>query len=482
MIDINKIKTYIDKNYIIYIITFIQWYLTFFTDSKIFIENIADNLFLYFTLKIILFIVLFNWWKFIIQDNKKNKQVFVYAIPYFLILLTYFFINHQMFLKGDELNIFNCVIRFNISPYHFTYFTGLMYAISLMIMPFPIGIVIIKIIIQSLICGYCVYKCKNYYKSNWSYLIYFLFLIPNVIENGILIHRMQYYGLLYLVIIVKLVFDYKSNKKIEIIKMLLLMLALAVLTIWRKEGIYLLAFAPLIICAVYNIKTLKKIVLTFTLFLLIVLAVEVPQLVSNKSFTLEDTHTYNQWFVNMCRNGLDKEKYPEQMEAIDKYVSIEAVDYINKKLGDENYEHEYIAWRNGYIGIRKEYTQENINNYKVAVRYLIIHEPIIFIKTRIGLWIYMSQMNNNIVFNINIPMIALIVLFVYSFIKRKNAYVLITMGLLLHTIITIIFAPAAYFKYYYHSYLIGEFFIIIALIQVCMKLESKLEKANNLAK
>ena len=89
-------------------------------------------------------------------------------------------------------------------------------------------------------------------------------------------------------------------------------------------------------------------------FLIILLLVELPQMINKtQSFTEEDTHTYNHWFVNMCRNGLDQTKYPEQMKIIDKYVSLDAVDYINRVLKDRNYEDEYIAWKEGYIGIRE---------------------------------------------------------------------------------------------------------------------------------
>lgn len=481
---INSLKSHISQNYTIYLISLLHCVLTFYTDPLVFKGDRNENMILYIFLKIILFIILCLFWYFTLRKNKKTEKVLLYSIPYFLILLTIFFMWHNKHLESDELLIFETVIKFNIFPSHFTYLTGLVYAIALMILPFQMGIVVVKIFLQSILCGYCVYKFKDYYKTNWSYLIYLLFLIPVVRYYAILIHRMHFYGLLYLFIIVKLVFDYKTNKMLDIKHLLLLMLGLAILAIWRKEGIYLLIFAPLIICAVYKIKNFEQIAKIFMSFLIILLLVELPQTLNKyQSFTAEDTHTYNHWFVNMCRKGLDKTKYPEQMEIIDKYVSLEAVDRINKELGDANYEDEYIAWRTGYMGIRRNYSQEDVDNYKEAVKYLVIHEPIIFLKTRIGTWIYtagipkIDSFKSIISFatNLNVAMISLVVLFIYSIIKKKYAYLFISSGLILNTMITLFFAPATYFKYYYQSYLIGMFFAIMLLIKVIMKLGTRVK-------
>ena len=234
---IKSLKSHISKNYTIYIIALLHSFLTFYTDPLVFRGNRTENIILYIFLKIILFITLCLFWYFILRKNQKTEKIFLYSIPYFLILLTKFFTAHNMHLVGDELNIFNWVVNFNIYPAHFTYLTGIVYAVSLMILPFQLGTVVVKIFLQSILCGYCIYKFKDYYKTNWSYLIYLLFLIPTVMDNGVLIHRMQFYGLLYLFIIVKLVFDYKINQKFDLKQLLLLMLGFAILAIWRKEGI-----------------------------------------------------------------------------------------------------------------------------------------------------------------------------------------------------------------------------------------------------
>lgn len=481
---INSLESHIRKNYTIYLIALLHCVLTFYTDFLVFKGDRNKITILYIFLKIILFIILWFFWYFILRKNKKTEKIFLYSIPYFLILLAIFFMWHNKRLESDELLIFKTVIKFELFPSHFTYLTGLVYTIALMILPFEMGTVIVKIFLQSILCGYCVYKFKDYYKTNWSYLIYLLFLLPVVRYYGILIHRMHFYGLLYLFIVVKLVFDYKSNRKVDIKQLLLLMLGFAILAIWRKEGIYLLVFAPLIICSVYKIKNFKQIALTFISFWIILLLVELPQITNEyQSFTAEDTHTYNHWFVNMCRNGLDKTKYPEQMEIIDKYVSIDAVDYINKELGDHNYEDEYIAWRIGYRGIRENHTKEDIANYKEAVKYLVIHEPLIFLKTRIGTWIYTAgfpkidslRKITSLATNLNTAMISLVILFIYSIIKKKYVYLFMSSGLLLNTMITLFFAPASYLKYYYHSYLIGMFFAIMFLIKIIMRLSIKVK-------
>ena len=179
--------------------------------------------------------------------------------------------------------------------------------------------------------------------------------------------------------------------------------------------------------------------------------------------------------MNMSRLGLDKNKYLQEMEAIDKYLSLETVDLINKDLGDKNYEDEYISFKGGYIGINSNATEEELAEYKNAVMKIVKQEPVIFLKTRIGLWKYMILHNSDVQKNLNIPIIALFLAAIYGFIKKRWAYLLISIGLLGNTAITLLLAPAAYFKYYYHIYLVGWLFITVALIYICEELLNRFD-------
>ena len=455
---------------------------SFYTDNFVFAGK-QGHIVLCVCLKLAQLLLLTIFWYFLLDKN--NVQIVVYSMPYFIILLVLHILHNGMTLSGDEQFIYNCVTNWNVFPGHFMYFTGLVYALSLMILPSIAGIYIIKIFLQALLCGYCIVRFKLYYRTKCCVLLYFLFLFPPVLQNGIRIHRMQYYALLYLFLVIKLVFDYKSSQTCSRMGGLLMMAAFSSLAIWRKEGIYLLFFAPLILCAVYHVSKVKDIIKTFSVFLLVFVVLYSPQLFnSTQSFTSEDTPTYNGWLVNMCREGLDQKKYIKQMNEIDQYISVDKINRINKELGEANYEDNYIAILEEYNGIQADYSQQDVDNYKKAVRYLVIHEPIIFLKTRIGLWNYTSHnashsiriMKSGFLFfiygmtsNLDIPLISIILLFIYSIISKKFAYTFISAGLIIHTGITLMLSPAAYFKYYYQMYLVGYFFIFILVMNVYCK-------------
>ena len=234
-----------------------------------------------------------------------------------------------MKLYGDEFNIYSQAINYNMYPYHFTYLTGLIYILSYMIIPCQIGIVLIKLILQSLVCGYCVHRITNRFGKS-GYFIYLLFLLYPVMTYSIEVHRMHFYALLYITVSVKLIFDWLEDKQLTNFDLLTISLGYSILAIWRKEGIYLLVIAPAMICFAYNKFQLKQFLKIIMVFVITFLILYIPQCFSPRGFTSESSHTYNAWFVNMCREGLNKEKYPNQMDAIDKYMSLDAVDYINE--------------------------------------------------------------------------------------------------------------------------------------------------------
>lgn len=475
IIDIRKINL-LSLKYVM--VAMLHTVLTLYSDKNFFCVSVWDHLLKIVFIKIIVFIILLECWKwiFLLIENKNSRirEIFSYSFPYFFFLTIYLFCNHSMSLSGDELNIYNQAIIYNIFPYHFTYLTGIVYIVSYMIIPCQMGVVLIKIIVQSITCGYCVYRMK-YRFGKKGYLLYILFMLYPVVTNGIQVHRMHFYALLYLISSTKLIFDWRENRKLNNYGLFILSIAYSILSIWRKEGIYLILIAPVMICLAYRVQKKREIMKVFVTYFIIFGIMYMPQFFSVRSFTSESSHTYNSWFVNMCREGLDKNKYSQQMKIIDKYMSIDAVDYINEQLGDENYRDEYIAWLSGYVGIKDHATEVEYKNYVKTVCYLVIREPYIFIKTRIGLWNYTAERLNwssmlalykSLASNLNIPLIAVTIVGFLSLFRREWLLFFMTSFSVAHCMVTLLFSPAAYFKYYYHMYLLGWLFLIIALIKL----------------
>ena len=170
-----KIRTIKLKKEVILISVF-HTFLTLYSDLKFFnASTIMEHLSTIIFLKIILFLlllVIWNTWFEFMNKNEKIINIFGYSLPYGAFLLVYMFLRHSMQLVNDELNIYNQVINYNIHPYHFTYITGIVYALSYLLIPCQMGVVIVKIMFQSLICGYCVYRVVDY-AGKKGMMIYF---------------------------------------------------------------------------------------------------------------------------------------------------------------------------------------------------------------------------------------------------------------------------------------------------------------------
>ena len=370
---------------------------------------------------------------------------------------------------------------FDIYPAHFSYIMGMFYTICLMIIPYSIGIVIVKIVMQALICGYCVERCK----SVWGYFVFFL--RPVEADFTLSIHRMPVYGIIYFFFFIKVYYDNKDNKYSNWQDITLVSFVGSILMIWRKEGIYFLVSLPLLILLSYKHKKgewKKSLLLCYS----IVLITYIPELYSymgNGSFTAESMHSYNSFFVNMKRLGLDDDKYQEYYEKIDKVLSIEAVDRINEDYGDLNYESELIASRSEYEGIRPNYSADDYYQYEKSIQYIIFHEPLLFLRSRFGMWNAVSFgyghirrgdsilriLYHLVLFNLYIPLVAVIALLILSVYKREKGIIVLACGVIVHVAITFLLAPTAFLKYYYHLYLIGWFLIFIGMHKfVLMKL------------
>lgn len=61
-----------------------------------------------------------------------------------------------------------------------------------------------------------------------------------------------------------------------------------------------------------------------------------------------------------------------------------------------------------------------------------------------------------------------IILTVYSIVKRDRILVILCLGVLAQTMITALAMPASYFKYFYEMYLFAYYFMVIVLTGECL--------------
>lgn len=216
-----------------------------------------------------------------------------------------------------------------------------------------------------------------------------------------MLHRMQIYALLYLVFVIKVFYDSKENIIDKSRQFCIMSAICAVLSIWRSEGIALMftGLPLLFLVYKYRIQNLKVIL---WVYVLIVSAILLPHVMySNQGISspyAKIATSYAAWTTHLPRYGLDYDKYPMQKDKIEAVISIDAVNKINIDLGDNNFDDVYIAFKPQYIGI-KHATPEEWKEYMEAMNYIILHEPEIFLKTRIAAWVYTA--NNGVALNVN---------------------------------------------------------------------------------
>lgn len=198
----------------------------------------------------------------------------------------------------------------------------------------------------------------------------------------------------------------------------------------------------------------------------------------------ENAHRALQFFeyliTSMERNGLDKEKNAEDLAIVDRYISVEAIHELNERQGDYNYNDNIII----YSGLVPGATDQDKVDFQNAVIRLMIHNPLVYIRSQIGAWLHISNAFQyertldyaaNIFKNRYVPTAWLVGLWVYLLVKKQWCYWFITSGHLCHMAITTALLPASYFKYYYSEYMYAA---LTATLAVCFLVKRRREKKN----
>ena len=212
--------------------------------------------------------------------------------------------------------------------------------------------------------------------------------------------------------------------------------------------------------------------------LLVQLAVYLPSAFDKEENGHRALPFFEYLITSMERNGLDKEKNAADLAIVNRYISVDAIHELNERQGDYNYNDNIII----YYGLVPGATDQDKVNFQNAVIRLIIHNPLVYIRSQIGAWLHISNAFQyertldyaaNIFKNLYVPTAWLIGLWVYLLVKKQWCYWFITSGHLCHMAITTALLPAAYFKYYYSEYMYAA---LTATLAVCFLVKRHREK------
>lgn len=494
-------KEYIKKNHLLPIscIAVIHWIITFFTDPLVFQVAPSENLSDYIICKLLALVILFFFYRTLYRilldpDKKGNAeyQVIKYALFCLLPIVIILAIKlPQGFLSNDESLIFESAATLE----HYTWFyyiTTYYYIISMMLIPSWLGPIIVKVLIQMLVIGYVVYRLVKYLGIKYGKFGYLPFLLYPVIAYTTSAHRLPIYYLLYLFLIVLLLFDLLEKKTLTKSHAFGLLFLGALLTQWRTEGIYLAVLVPILLLLVYaNIRNRKSIILMILATLILQYLVSIPQngiIASEMSAAADDRMKpfYAYTITNMYRNGLDYESNKEDLDIVDRYLSLETIGAINEYYGDINYEDVLILYKEGFVGVRPEATVTEFFDYAAALKRICIHNPDVFFRTRWSAFCYAAEpyhiifegtgirqlisfglsVVKSLAYNLFIPCLISLSLCIYSLIRKRWFTFFVTGGLIAHWFIVFILAPASYFKYYFPVYMTAYFYLFLILLQL----------------
>ncbi len=451
--------------------------------------------------------------------NKMYRQWLRYSLIYLAIMTVVFVLIYPGHWVWDEFNILNSVKHY-LPDFWQSSFTYIFYAFSLYIFPTGVTIIALQILLISIIVGYVISRFSAKIKYKYAPLVLFiLFLLPPIIVNNFYPLRMPLYSyleLLFLGRFVLLYFDgFKPANKYR--ELLFLSFLIMMLSFWRTESAYYLLFLPALvylfkIFTKQNIKRLAPYMVTLG---------SVAIIAGGGLLTLKTTDSKYSLttFVNpltvVLQMHLKGKNLDQNLAAIDKVL-------ILQKMREHPSYTEIVAfWDHG---VRDDYKAHLPEFYKAYAQLVKDNPgPFLYARTKtflsanglekttpssIGLLVQTSyseqiagvvanrfyatnlfahpislnvkrkvtqflQMTNDmgyvqgvgkIVWSILPVLAGLLVLFVYSLVRKHWMWTLLTGLVLARIAVLFVTAPAHYFMYYLPVYISGYFVLLLSLL------------------
>lgn len=472
------VRNFISSKRIALLLALVHWLSSFFTERLILTVSPRAHAVDYALCKLILLVALVLFWDFVIRifQSKESRRTAMYALPYLLVLILWLFLRHPFVLEADELNLFTRATELDSFAYWFNYFSGYYWIICLMLLPFPMGPVFIKLLLQALVVGYCLNHQRNH-SGKWATLLLYLpFLLPFVLDLGLSAHRLPLYGMLYLFLAAKLFYDHKERRTLDRKTLVLLSVIIAVLAFWRTEGIYLTVFGAGLILIAYRIplrKNWKKLWKKALCYGLILLLVALPQLSAYTNapapLSLRTKPLCGYALSNMLRCGLTVEEISaEDYAAIDAYLPMEQVLAFNERRGDSGF-----AQADVMELVRPDIDYPTQEKFCNAVKHLILSHPFLYLKSQLLAFNYTSRqypltgdLKNTLLYGSYrqwLPLILCFVFFLYSLLRKRWMTLALSFCALCNWALVTALMPAAYAKYFYVDYLMGWFLLFVGL-------------------
>ncbi len=280
------IRAYVNIDLYYAVISFLHFFLTFFTDSFVFTIHYRQIPMLkYVAVKLALMALLFVIWQIIghaVRIYRKSLFVREYAkftFIYFDIMLIFLLAvipgnikDHTDFYYLSNTAALRDTMMFE--PFIMEYFR----IFSMMLFPCLSGIILGQIVIISSIVGYIMTRFSICLKSSkLAYFLYIPFLLLLVIQNNLFMDTCIIYSYLILLLVFLLFFMKACNEKITRNNMASIALITALLGTLRAEGLLFLVLVPVIFIIINYHKIKIRQILFFSFVLLFAAIIMMPK-------------------------------------------------------------------------------------------------------------------------------------------------------------------------------------------------------------
>ena len=469
----------------------LHWLSTFFLERLFLTVSPLTEPVNYILCKLLLLAALIGFWRLIwrgllSRDRRSNPEraYLLAALPCLLILVLWLLRYHSFVLVSDELNLYERATRLDSFAYWFCYPSGYYWICGLMLIPHPMGPTFVKLILQALVAGYCTARQARLTGWRSAWLIYVLFLLPFVLDQGISAHRLPTYGMLSLFLLAKLYYDHREGARLRLPTMLLLSAVIGVLAIWRSEGIYLILLGAVWLAVAYRAGREKGLLRNGRLwrrgllYLLVLGLVALPQLKaytdSEAGVELRTKPLCGYVLCNMFRNGLTEEMVADERADIEGYLKFETIRYYNGYYGDNNYQRAVIM-----NGVEKA-DYETQRAFCDAVKRVVLKHPLIYLKSQWNAWRYTSAQYvadfshpltalANLTRRQWLPSVLVLLFAIAALLRRRWLVFWFCCGGLANWLLVFLLMPAAFAKYFYVDYLMGWFLLLSQLCELLGK-------------
>ena len=460
----------------------LHWLATFFLERLFLAVSPLAEPVNYCLCKLILLFALTGFWRLIwrglLSPSRRENPERAYllaALPCLLILIAWLLRYHSFVLVSDELNLYERATRLDSFAYWFCYPSGYYWICGLMLIPHPMGPTFIKLLLQSLVAGYCTARQARLTGWRSAWLIYVLFLLPFVLDQGISAHRLPTYGMLYLFLLARLYYDHCEGVSLRLPALLLLSAVTGVLAIWRSEGIYLVPLGAIWLAVAYRLCREKGLWRKAVIYLLVLALTALPQLKaytdSEAGVSLRTKPLCGYALCNMFRNGLTEDMIAAEREDIEGYLKLETIRRYNDEYGDGNYQGAMVM----YAVEDADYDAQR--RFCDAVKRIILKHPLIYLRSQWNAWRYTSaQYTANFSHPLSalanltrrqwLPSVLVLLFAVIALLRRRWLVFWFCCGGLANWVLVYLLMPAAYAKYFYVDYLMGWFLLLCQLCEL----------------